>query len=443
MIKLFPLRGPQHSIFQIALLVVVLLASGCQRMRQQQTNQELLELENFQLEMQLDEALYELKQAQMCCAAADKKDEKEDDKADEPTPADSSVPDIDLGDPSPPPKFEVPPSLPDFPDVTPPNADVGPVKEARQEIHDRHVAEIHINGAITGGIDKDERPGDEGVEVGVELLNSEGQKLAIPGSVAVELWDHTTPQPKHVARWDLKPGEVAARFKAIGDQPAVYLALDWPRTRPKANDLRVYVRYTAPDGRRLKADAPLSVLLTGRRPQRWSPSPKHWEERVRALVPVRPATHHAGTRAPSSVRTADGRSVLNRSENVSPPRRETPRPQAANSQTEDAPRRLRRATDDLIRSLEQAVGDEAPTELQPPHPADGGTSRSEPSEPGAFSELFTPVQRVEHREELSPRQPQRDWNTEAQRQMRAAPTVETPAASPSQQVPKWSPFRDE
>lgn len=464
-------RNQGQLLTLIGLLLAALLASGCQQARQQRTNNELLELENLQLEMQLDDALYQLKQAQMCCAAASADDRKNDDDDDEqPTAANVDAPDVELGNPGPPPTFDSQgqPSLPELPDFAPPNADVGPLRETEREVRDRQVADIQINGAITGGIDKDERPGDEGIEVGVELLNSEGQLLAVPGRVAVELWDHTTPQPRHVARWDLDANEASARFRAIGSEPTMYLALDWPHTRPKANDLKVYVRYTAPDGRRFKTEGPVSVLLTGRRPQRWSPAPKQWEERVKALVPVRPATHRATSNS-QPVRTAGLNSILQNGQHpnsarvpearvpdarapreIVPPRDARPVASSNLPKPGEAREGISQATANLIRTLEAAVGEsssepqaESPSPLR--RPSASATQATYDTESNSdFSGMFAPVGSAGPAAGASQPLPSagtnRNWNAEAQRQMEA---TQPEPAEPERARPKWSPFRDE
>ncbi|MGO9115389.1 MAG: hypothetical protein ACLP9L_39765 [Thermoguttaceae bacterium] len=152
------------------------------------------------------------------------------------------------------------------------------------------VAQITLHPALTGGIGVRNRPSDEGLFVVVEPRDFGGNIVNVPGEVSVALLDPAlSGEQARLGRWDFAAAETQGMLRT-GSQPGIHLRLPWTST-PAHDRLKVFVRYTTRDGRKLQAERLISVALdappldprepppdadpaqTASRPQRpqWSP----------------------------------------------------------------------------------------------------------------------------------------------------------------------------
>jgi len=132
------------------------------------------------------------------------------------------------------------------------------------------VAQITLHPALTGGIGTGGRPGDEGILVVVEPRDFGGNIINLPGNLSVALLDPAlTGEQARLGRWDFTVAETQGMIRT-GSQPGIHLRLPW--TSPPAHDrLKVFVRYTTRDGRKLQAERLIGVALNG-------PSPTQHED---------------------------------------------------------------------------------------------------------------------------------------------------------------------
>ncbi|MBI1901115.1 MAG: hypothetical protein HYS13_08400 [Planctomycetia bacterium] len=137
------------------------------------------------------------------------------------------------------------------------------------------VASLEVDAARSGGLDEDARPGDEGITLVLRAYDSSRRAIVPAGEVDVAVWDEVLLQrhasdpvardSARVAVWKFEPQATAASAQAdeSGDS-FLEFRLPWPQGRPQHDKLRVYVRMTCTDGRKLVVDAPISVSLSGR-----------------------------------------------------------------------------------------------------------------------------------------------------------------------------------
>ncbi len=124
------------------------------------------------------------------------------------------------------------------------------------------VAQITLHPALTGGIGTSGRHGDEGLLVVVEPRDFAGNIVNASGSVSVALLDPAlTGEQARLARWDFTAAETRGMVCA-GPQPGIHLRLPWVST-PAHDRLKVFVRYTTGDGRKLQAERLIGVALAG------------------------------------------------------------------------------------------------------------------------------------------------------------------------------------
>lgn len=169
-----------------------------------------------------------------------------------------------------PPKIE----LPDMPDSTEsdttPGVDLGPAPGPGDEgasVREGQPTELIINKRATGGLDRDGAAGAEGIVVAVEPRDAQGRLVKGPGEVSVAVLDPSLDgDASRVARWDFDAEQIQQHFTRDASAPGLRFSLAWPNEPPKNRNLKLYVRYTTPDGRKIMTESPLSLDATAARP---------------------------------------------------------------------------------------------------------------------------------------------------------------------------------
>jgi hypothetical protein len=122
------------------------------------------------------------------------------------------------------------------------------------------VAQITLHPALTGGIGVSDRPGDEGLLVVVEPRDFGGNIINAPGEISVALLDPAVSgEEARLARWDFPAAQTQGLIRT-GAQQGIHLRLPW-KTTPAHDRLKVFVRYTTRDGRKLQAERLISVAV--------------------------------------------------------------------------------------------------------------------------------------------------------------------------------------
>ncbi len=129
------------------------------------------------------------------------------------------------------------------------------------------VAQITLHPALTGGIGTGGRHGDEGLLVVVEPRDFGGNIINAAGNISVALLDPAvTGESARLGRWDFTVAQTQGMIRT-GAQPGIHLQLPWTST-PAHDRLKVFVRYTTRDGRKLQAERLIGVALNGPPPAR-------------------------------------------------------------------------------------------------------------------------------------------------------------------------------
>jgi hypothetical protein len=122
------------------------------------------------------------------------------------------------------------------------------------------IAQITLHPALTGGIGTNGRTADEGLLVVVEPRDFAGNIIAQPADLKVALVDPALSGEKsRLARWDFSAAQTQGMVHT-GAQPGIHVRLPW-KSMPAHDRLKVYVRYTTPDGRKLQAERLIGVAL--------------------------------------------------------------------------------------------------------------------------------------------------------------------------------------
>jgi hypothetical protein len=125
-----------------------------------------------------------------------------------------------------------------------------------------------INKRLTGGMDRDGQPGDEGILVVVEPRDAAGQLVKTPGTVSVVVLDPAEQGPAaRIARWDFAADEVTGHFQNTVFGRGLQFELPWPDNPPKNRDLQLFVRFTTASGEKLTSETKIQVRTPGDPPR--------------------------------------------------------------------------------------------------------------------------------------------------------------------------------
>ena len=150
----------------------------------------------------------------------------------------------------------------------------------------------------TGGWNADGKPGDEGITVVVEPRNARGQLVPATGAVSIALIDPAiNGEGGRYARLDFTAEDAQAmqRSSNVSGSGEMQIDVPWPDAPPAHAKLRIFVRLTTDDGRKLQADREVTVDLRGVTRQALSAPPgEPIDPREPAMLP------DAGTSADST-----------------------------------------------------------------------------------------------------------------------------------------------
>jgi hypothetical protein len=168
------------------------------------------------------------------------------------------------------PQIEVP-----LPAKLPLNIDIRPASLTNpvNQTEDQRVTHIVLNPHLTGGVDLDHQPGDEGLMLVVEPRNSDGHYVPLPGAVSIVVLDPSkTGQEARVARWDFQSDETLPHIRQTLFGRGIHFQLPWPHESPNSEILEVHVRYTTADGRRLETKRQIQADSLAPATGRWTPA---------------------------------------------------------------------------------------------------------------------------------------------------------------------------
>jgi hypothetical protein len=265
-------RPPQFpgTLRAAALACALVATSGCVSKQDQQRSLDELHKElRWQEDQiyQLQDAIEEYQQALANCRAGQRPaadSQRETSRAparprvedDRPSSV-PDLPDVELGEPDD--ADSAPPVDNSAPD-DPPSLDDEP---RPLKMSSAHVEQIRLHTVLTGGIDRDGLPGDEGIQVVVEPMDAKGHVVPVTGAVAIALMDHTLPTgDQRLAFWTFDAARAAKKVRRGGLSDGLLFDLMWGGQRyPTHRELDVYVRYTTTDGRQLDARGKVKVRL--------------------------------------------------------------------------------------------------------------------------------------------------------------------------------------
>ena len=118
---------------------------------------------------------------------------------------------------------------------------------------------LRISKLLTGGLDADDRPGDDVLSVVLEPHDSQGELVKLPGEVTIEVLDPALAgEKKTIGRWSFAASEVRDCWHNGLFVAGFKFRLDW-QTVPEHETLVVHARLETADGRSFDATETVTV----------------------------------------------------------------------------------------------------------------------------------------------------------------------------------------
>ncbi|MFL5245913.1 MAG: hypothetical protein ACJ8FY_27905 [Gemmataceae bacterium] len=116
-------------------------------------------------------------------------------------------------------------------------------------------------GRLTGGLNDDNEPGDEALQVMVEPKDVDGHTIKAPGSLAITAFE-VTPEglKKPLSSWQIPASRLHRKWRSGLFSTGYYLVFPW-KAYPSSEKLRIVAQLTLSDGRVFEADKDVTIRL--------------------------------------------------------------------------------------------------------------------------------------------------------------------------------------
>jgi len=116
-------------------------------------------------------------------------------------------------------------------------------------------------GRLTGGLNDDNDPGDEALQVLVEPKDYDGHTIKAPGGLVISVFE-TTPEgiKKPLSTWQIPASRLHAKWRSGLFSTGYYFVFPW-KVYPTYDRIRIVAQLTLSDGRVFEADKDASIKL--------------------------------------------------------------------------------------------------------------------------------------------------------------------------------------
>ena len=128
------------------------------------------------------------------------------------------------------------------------------------ELHFR-VKSLKINTLLTGGSNRDGKPGDDQLTLIFTPQDDRGKPVRLPSTVECELLDPAqSPGQRQLGKWTFNVKQTAAAWQSILGSTAYRFELPWQQ-RPQSEQLELHVRLRSAHGDLFEATCPVTISL--------------------------------------------------------------------------------------------------------------------------------------------------------------------------------------
>lgn len=122
------------------------------------------------------------------------------------------------------------------------------------------IEQVLINPERTYARDYDQDGGDDGIQLLIQPIDSEGQSVPRAAKIVVSVIDaDETGEAQRIGLWKFEPYQVESFISSEPGHEGFVLDLPWQRRVPSNRDLVVFVRYVTPTGRKLETSLDIKV----------------------------------------------------------------------------------------------------------------------------------------------------------------------------------------
>ena len=116
-------------------------------------------------------------------------------------------------------------------------------------------------GRQTGGLNDDDVPGDEALQVTVEPLDPDGHAIKAPGTLQIHALEITPEGVKRpLSTWTIGPEQLRRKWRSGLLSTGYYVVLPW-KCWPSTEKVRVVAQFSTGDGRVYEADKDVTIRL--------------------------------------------------------------------------------------------------------------------------------------------------------------------------------------
>jgi outer membrane murein-binding lipoprotein Lpp len=122
---------------------------------------------------------------------------------------------------------------------------------------------IELNRYLTGGLDRDGKPGDELLSVLIAPTDAQGNLVKAPGSVSVALFDLSKPEAQQrIGHWEYSPKQSDGLWVSGFLGSGYVIRVPW-QERPLSPNLLVHARLKTIDGRQFDTSQSIKIVPPG------------------------------------------------------------------------------------------------------------------------------------------------------------------------------------
>jgi len=178
------------------------------------------------------------------------------------------------------------------------------------------VTGVKVNNLLTGGVDLDNKPGDELWTTLVTPHDADGETVKLPAEMELELVDlNQTGENRRVGIWTFKSEEVRSHWYSGFAGSGFRFELPWQR-QPASEDLTLVVRMKSQDGRVFNANAPLRISQVDRVEK--SPVVQVSREQLSPVEPARISFEEPSEEIDNPFKQPSGKPILQNFDDNSP-----------------------------------------------------------------------------------------------------------------------------
>ncbi len=131
------------------------------------------------------------------------------------------------------------------------------ISTAVQVVTDKRIVELAFHPALSRAVSFDDDNQDDGLYLVLQPKNEQGQVVAIPGAIVIEVFDPSrdaaNPNSANamIGRWSYSAYEVEGKIQPIGSKQGIHLTLPWNGPNPKSDRVVVTATLQLENGRKV------------------------------------------------------------------------------------------------------------------------------------------------------------------------------------------------